>query len=263
MTGAADSALLAVVDRSPDAVARHDRAGWVGLFGPDGRVEDPVGSRPHVGRAQIGRFYDTFIAPRRIVFHRRLDVVSSETVVREVVLEVAMGPVVTMRIPAVLRYDLRSRDGDWQIVRLRAYWELPAMMLRFLANGLPAVPQALGLMRMLLRHQGIRGTAGFLAGFRGARVRGKRTAAAFLDAIAAGDELRAWRQLAPGAAIAAGERGALKFGVFGDQLRGVRWTTMIAAGNVVTVALRGPVSGVLIAELASGGGAITRLEYFV
>lgn len=55
--------LLAAVERSPQAAAEHDRAAWVALFTPDGRIEDPVGSRPHLGRTQIGRFYDTFIAP--------------------------------------------------------------------------------------------------------------------------------------------------------------------------------------------------------
>jgi len=62
--------LLAAVERSPDAATRHDRAGWVVLFTPDGRVEDPVGSRPHIGHAEIGRFYATFIGPRQITFHR-------------------------------------------------------------------------------------------------------------------------------------------------------------------------------------------------
>ena len=51
MTGRAESALLAAVERSPEAAAAHDRAGWVGLFTVDGRIEDPVGSRPHVGQA--------------------------------------------------------------------------------------------------------------------------------------------------------------------------------------------------------------------
>jgi hypothetical protein len=63
VTGRAESALLAAVERSPEAAAAHDRAGWVGLFTVDGRIEDPVGSRSHVGQAQIGRFYDTFIGP--------------------------------------------------------------------------------------------------------------------------------------------------------------------------------------------------------
>ena len=46
-------------------------AGWVGLFTADGRVEDPVGSRPHAGPVEIGRFYDTFIGPRDIVVSSR------------------------------------------------------------------------------------------------------------------------------------------------------------------------------------------------
>jgi hypothetical protein len=124
--------LLAAVERSPQAAAAHDRAGWVGLFTIDGRVEDPVGSRPHLGRAQIGEFYDTFIGPRDIKFHRDLDIVFGTAVLRDLDLEVAMGSAVTMYIPAFLRYDLREANGDWQIAQLRAYWELPAMMLQFL-----------------------------------------------------------------------------------------------------------------------------------
>ncbi|HEY9303078.1 MAG TPA: ketosteroid isomerase family protein, partial [Mycobacterium sp.] len=88
MTGQTESALLAAVERSPHAAAAHDRAGWVGLFTPDGRVEDPVGSRPHVGPSEIGRFYDTFIGPRDIAFHRDLDVVVGPSVVRDLDLEV-------------------------------------------------------------------------------------------------------------------------------------------------------------------------------
>src|SRR6188768_136978 len=98
--------MLAAVERSPAAAGAHDRDGWVALFAPDGRIEDPVGSRPHVGRAQIARFYDTFIGPRDITFHRGRDVVSGSTVIRDLTLEVKMGASVTMTIPAFLRYDL-------------------------------------------------------------------------------------------------------------------------------------------------------------
>jgi len=186
------SELIAAVDRSPRATAAHDRPGWVGLFTADGRVEDPVGSRPHIGPLQIGRFYDTFIAPRRIVFHHDADIVCGSTVIRDVVLEVGIGPTVTMRIPAVLRYDMRTVADEWRIERLRAYWELPAMMLQFLGNGLSAGPQGLALARSLVANQGLRGSVGFASGFRGARFRGKRTVRTFLDALATGDELHAW-----------------------------------------------------------------------
>jgi len=113
--------LIAAVERSPQAAAAHDRAGWVGLFIADGRIEDPVGSRPHLGTAQIGRFYDTFIGPRDITFHRDLDIVFGPVVLRDLELEVAMGSTVTMHIPAFLRYDLREANGQWQIAELRAY----------------------------------------------------------------------------------------------------------------------------------------------
>ena len=107
--------LLAAVERSPQAAAAHDRAGWVALFTADGRIEDPVGSRPHVGHAQIGRFYDTFIGPRDITFHRDLDIVFGTVVLRDLELEVAMGSAVTMYIPAFLRYDLREANGEWRL----------------------------------------------------------------------------------------------------------------------------------------------------
>ncbi|MCV7343964.1 ketosteroid isomerase family protein [Mycolicibacterium rhodesiae] len=255
--------LIDVVDRSPLMAADHDRAGWVGLFTDDGRVEDPVGSRPHVGPVQIGRFYDTFIAPRRIVFRHEADIVSGATVIRDVVLDVGMGPAVTMHIPAVLRYDLRELTEDWRIERLRAYWELPAMMVQFARNGLAAVPQAVDLSHALIRNQRWRGTLGFASGFRGARFRGKRTVRGFLDAVTTGDQLRAWRALGPGALITRGEQNPVKFGAFVDELAGASWTKMIAAGSSVTASLGGPRAGVLIAELGTSGGAITRLRYFV
>lgn len=259
---ASRSTLIDVVDRSPVMAAEHDRAGWVGLFTADGRVEDPVGSRPHVGPQQIRRFYDTFIAPRQIVFHHEGDIVSDTAVVRDVVLEVGMGPAVTMHIPAVLRYDLREMNDEWRIERLRAYWELPAMVLHFARNGVSAGPQAVDLSRALIRNQGWRGSLGFATGFRGARFRGKRTVRGFLEAVAAGDQLRAWRALGSGALITRGEQTPLKFGAFSDELAGASWTKVIAAGSSVTASLRGARSGVLIAELGAAGGEITRVRYF-
>jgi len=256
------SELIAAVDRSPLATAAHHRAEWVGLFTADGRVEDPVGSRPHVGPLQIGRFYDTFIEPRRITFRHDADIVCGSTVVRDVVLEVGMGPTVTMRIPAVVRYDMRTLAGEWRMERLRAYWELPAMVLQFLGNGLSAGPQGVALTRALLANQGLRGSAGFAAGFRGARLRGKRTVRGFLDALASGDELRARRSLAARTPITRGGRTTMKFSAFGDELGGMSPTKIIAAGSSVAVSLRGSRPAVLIAELANGGKAITALTYF-
>jgi hypothetical protein len=211
MTGQAESALLAAVERSPEAAAAHDRAGWVGLFTTDGRIEDPVGSRPHVGHGEIGRFYDTFIGPRDIAFHRDLDVVQGRAVVRDLDLEVAMGSAgsaVTMTIPAILRYDLRDVDGEWKVAMLRAYWELPSMMLQFLRNGVSAVPATIQLSRGLISNQRLRGTAGFAAGFRRVGSRRKELVSTFVDAMGRGDKLAAQRTLSPDAAMTFGDDAA-------------------------------------------------------
>jgi len=255
--------LLATVERSPQAAGAHDRAGWVGLFTDDARIEDPVGSRPHVGRRQIGRFYDTFIGPRDITFRRDLDIVLGTVVLRDLELEVAMGPAVTMHIPAFLRYDLRESDGQWQIAELRAYWELPAMMAQFLRTGSRAIAPALQLSRALLGNQGPRGTAGFLAGFRRAGARHQRLVAEFLDAVARGDTTIAAGTLSPGATMTLGDTDPLDLGELAGRLRGAGRTKMIGAGPAVSVALdAGDGRAILFAEVARRADAITRVRYF-
>jgi hypothetical protein len=255
--------LLAAVERSPRAAAAHDRAGWMALFTRDGRVEDPVGSRPHVGWTRIGRFYDTFIGPRDIVFHRDLDIVCGLVVIRDLDLEVAMGSTVTMTIPAFLRYDLREVNGDWKIAVLRAYWELPSMMLRFLANGTRAVPPAAQLSHGLVRNQRLGGTIGFLTGFRRPAARRKRLVGAFVAAVARGDKPAAMRILASGAPTSVGDDGALDITELIAQLDGATCTKLIGAGSTVAVSIttdRG--RGILLAELAWRRTEITRFRYF-
>ena len=85
------------------------------MFTADASVEDPYGSRPHVGLEEIGRFYDTFIAPRQIIFHRDVDLAVGAAVVRDLKLEIVMAPEVRLDVPMHLRYDLRESDGDWMV----------------------------------------------------------------------------------------------------------------------------------------------------
>jgi hypothetical protein len=247
--------LLAVVERSPEAIAVHDRAAWVGLFTTDGQVEDPYGSRAHVGHEQIGRFYDTFIAPRQIIFHRDFDVVNGTAVVRDLLLEIVMGAGVTLNVPMHLRYDLRASDGDWAVERLRAHWELPTMVVQMMRDGAKSLPVALRLGGELIRNQGLGGTAGFLAAFRRAGRHEKRCVEAFLSAAVSGDQLGVRRMLADGAVSSVGE--------LVDQLRGGRWTKVIAAGDTVSASVITPSGrGVVFCEIPSATGGITRVQYF-
>jgi Nuclear transport factor 2 (NTF2) domain len=270
MTGRPESALLAAVERSPQAAAAHDRAGWVGLFTTDGRIEDPVGSRPHVGHGEIGRFYDTFIGPRDIAFHRDLDVVEGTAVIRDLDLEVAMGSAgsgVIMTIPAFLRYDLRETNGEWKIAKLRAYWELPSMMWEFLRNGVSAVPATIQLSQGLIRNQRLRGTAGFAAGFRRVGSRGKDLVGTFVDAAGSGDKRTAQRSLSSGAAMTFGDDGAAEIADLVARCPGARAAKLIAAGGTVVASITSQHGrGVLFADVArlknKRGNEIRRIRYF-
>ena len=263
MTGHPGSALLAAVERSPEAAAAHDRAGWVGLFTTDGRIEDPVGSRPHVGHGEIGRFYDTFIGPRDIAFRRDLDVVRGPAVVRDLDLEVVMGSAVTMTIPAFLRYDLREVDGEWKIAMLRAYWELPSMMLQFLRNGVSAVPVTVQLSQGLIRNQRLRGTAGFAAGFRRVGSRCKELVNTFVDAVGRADKLAAQRTLSPDATMTFGDDNAADIADLVARCPGAGATKLIAAGSTVAASITSRQGrGVIFADVARRRNEIRRIRYF-
>jgi len=255
--------LLAVVERSPQATAAHDRPSWVGLFTPDGRVEDPYGSRPHVGYDRIGRFYDTFIAPRRVVFRRDVDVVAGNAVVRDLTLEIVMDAAVTLDVPMHLRYDLRECNGDWAIQRLRAHWELPLMVVTMLRQGARSLPVSARLAAELLRNQGLSGTAGFVSGFVRPGRRQRRRVAALLDAAVAGDHVGVRRALSHGASVTHGEDVPLAAGDLVDRLRGGHWTKPIAAGDTVSASVHTPSGrGVVFCEIPSIATGVTRIQYF-
>lgn len=258
------SAVLATVERSPAAAGAHDRTGWVGLFTGDATIEDPVGSRPHVGRAEIERFYDTFIGPRDITFDRAIDIVHGRTVLRDLTLTVRMGAVVTLRIPAILRYDVAGGSTDeLRIASLQAFWELPAMAWRFARNGPAAVPASLRLTRALLANQGVAGAAGFVSGVVGVGARGKRLVAQLVDDACAGNEVAVKRSLGA-AEISSGDDERLKPTELVAALAGARRRTTLAAGQHVALSVTGPAGdAVLIADMAARPGRVQRLRLFV
>lgn len=252
------------MERSPAAAAAHDRDGWVGLFTAAGTVEDPVGSRPHTGRVEIEQFYDTFIGPRDITFHRDIDIVRGHTVLRDLVLEVAMGSAVTMRIPAVLRYDVAPVEAGLAIERLQAYWELPAMMWQFTRKGPVAVPAAVALSRALLVNQGPSGALGFASGLAGVGGRGKRLVGQLIDDACAGDEMTVKRRLGADAEITAGDTDRLRAGELIAALAGKHRRTLLAAGRQVAVSVAGPDgAAVLIADVGLRPTRVRRLRLFV
>lgn len=255
--------LLSAVQRSPQAAGAHDRDGWVGLFAAGGQIEDPVGSRPHRGTEKIGRFYDTFIGPRDITFHRDVDIVDCTTVIRDLELEVVMGPAVTMRIPAYLRYVLRAAGPDVKIAELQAYWELPAMVGQFLRCGIGAAPAGMRLASALLRNQGPAGAVGFAAGFRRAGGRSRRLCERLLDDLCAGDEVAVRRLLSRDTAVYAGEDTPLTASGLVQLTAGARWRKPIGSGHSLVAGLDGGgARAVLIIDITPNQRALSRLRYF-
>lgn len=127
--------LLARVLRSPELVKRKDKEGWLELFSPDAKVEDPVGAGAHQGTAALSRFWDVFIAPQRaITFAPRHDFVHGDTVIRYVTISTLtpVSPDVPFEIPALIEYRVR----DDQIVSLRAFWEAALAVKWHLGKGL-------------------------------------------------------------------------------------------------------------------------------
>jgi hypothetical protein len=258
------AALLAAVQRSPERVAAHDRAGWCGLYTADGEVNDPVGSRLHRGPDAIGRFYDTFIAPNEIVFHVEHDLVCGMTVWRDLEVETRLSTGLQTRVPMHLRYDLVEQGGALKIRRLCAHWELPRMVLRLLASGLPGWWTALKLGPQLIAHQGLGGMAGFMQGYAGVGRSGKRAVAGFLYAAARGDRQTAFAQMAAGARLESCTGAAMAPNDCIALLRDAEVGKMLAAGRSVSASLKlGGRHGIALFGFEPGGRLPASVQLFV
>jgi hypothetical protein len=255
--------MLTTAQRSPAAAGARDKKAWVGLFSAGGRIEDPVGSMPHIGQSAIGRFYDTFIGPRDIRYHPDVDIVVGPTVVRDGELEVTMASTLTLRVPIYIRYDLQDEDGELKIAALSAFWELPAMVGQFLRGGVGAVPAGLQLSRLLVRNQGLAGSLGFLSGFNGMSSGGKGLVARFLDAACAGDEVGMRRRLAGQVRICRGDDHQLSAADLLRHLSGGRWRKLIRSGHAVVASTeRAGQRSVIFADVGSEPVGITRIRVF-
>ncbi|MGK8525364.1 nuclear transport factor 2 family protein [Nocardia asteroides] len=258
------AALLTAVEASPRAVAAHDRSAWVELFAADAEVNDPVGSRPHVGRAAIERFYDTFIGPNTIAFRVDRDLVHPPMVLRDLTIVTTMSTGATVLVPMHLRYRLVEQDGVWKIAYLAAHWELAGMIWQLLRTGLPGLAAALKLGPQLVVNQGVGGMLGMLRALGGVGRSGKRTTTALFAAAASTDLNRVRESLGHGARVELPAGTPVSMEEFTNRARNMRWSKVIAAGRTVTASVRfGAVHGVAVAEFATGGHSITALRFYL
>ncbi|MBI5500094.1 MAG: nuclear transport factor 2 family protein [Deltaproteobacteria bacterium] len=189
---------LELVDASPACVARHDKDAWLALFTEGAVVEDPVGSAPHrkgAGRRghppddELGRFWDTFIAPNDIRFEVREDIVAGREVARDVLIHTRLSTGLELTVPSHLLYQLAGEAGALRIGRLAAHWELPRMSLQALRGGGRGLATMARLSLRMLRIQGLAGTLGYSRGMvDGVGRRGRDVVESVASAVAARDE---------------------------------------------------------------------------
>lgn len=147
--------VLALVRSSPTYVAAHDKTGWIGIFGDEYVVEDPVGSRPVRSEdpGALERFWDTFIAPNDIEFQVAQDWVDGFDVVRDVTIVTTLRPGVVVRTPAHLIYQTAYEGRTLTVRRMAAHWEpLPVygqLMRPTRAHLAAAVGQFIHMFRTL------------------------------------------------------------------------------------------------------------------
>jgi hypothetical protein len=247
---------LALVERSPAAVAVHDKAAWLALFARYSLVEDPVGSAPHItgiydagdgyrGRGGLGRFYETFIAPNTIVFHVNRDIVNGLHVVRDLTIEIEMSAKVTVRVPTHLLYELTVEGEELKILRLAAHWELGPMLRQQMASGRAFLAVGCASAARMWRHQGLRGIAGFIRALSGVGAAGKAQVELFARYFNASDSAALERLFATPAISVAFPHAHRHLPITqcvaekGD----VRFTKMLAAGNVVSATVAYQQSG--------------------
>lgn len=254
--------LIALVERSPAAVAAHDREAWLDIFAPDAVVNDPVGSRPHAGRAAIGRFYETFIAPNEITFDVDHDIVCADTVVRDLHVTTRMSTGAEIRIPMHLRYELADHNGGLAVRGLFAHWELPSMVLQLAGAGMIGAKACAVLTPQLLSNQGVSGALGFAKGLIRVGGRAKRVAAELLTAIARFDEVGVHRMLADAVVELPGTDAATATALL-KELPELRWSKTLAAGRMVTVSIEtGGEPGLALFEFDGFGCRIERVRIY-
>jgi hypothetical protein len=182
-------------------------------------------------------------------------------VIRDLELEVSLSSSRRMTIPAVLRYDLDLSQEPPRIAALRAYWELPTMMMQFLRLGWAAAPAGATLAGGLLHHQKLTGTLGFAKSLRGAGRHGRAVATRFTGHVASGGT-RAAEDLLHGPITINDE--ATSADELADRLHAATITKVIASGHTVvvsTTSARGP--AVLFATITPRQGLIDSVRCYL
>jgi hypothetical protein len=229
--------LLDHVERSPNAVAVHDKPAWLSIFAEDYCVEDPVGSKPHRGSEHadaISRFYDTFIAPNEIRFEVAQDIVNSMHVLRDLSVHTTMSPSLSIQVPMHLLYELKDDEGQLKIHRLAAHWELMPMMAQVFSRGFSCVPVLMALTVRMFRYQGLSGVLGFAKAVFSVGSHEKRQVEGLFAAINEKDKEKQKAFFSELESVCIGEKDFEKNVLLNLDFSNIKSSKVLAAGNAIS-----------------------------
>lgn len=194
--------VLALVRSSPAYVGEHDKAGWLGIFGDQHVVEDPVGSRP-VRSEEAGaleRFWDTFIAPNDIEFQVDQDWVDGLDVARDVTIVSTLRPGVVVHTPAHLLYQTGYEEGTLKVRRMAAHWEPRPVYLQLMRPSRAHLAAGVQQLVRMFRTLGVVPSLQFVGA---ARHLGRRRKRELLEKLAAEGITRVTKLIVSGRSVTA------------------------------------------------------------
>ena len=114
-------AIRATVDAYVSAYAANDRAAFLTLWAPDGKLEDPVGTPAHQGLEALGAFWDSTreLADRIVLKPQTITVAGSEAaMVMEINAHIGDGGMVLQAV------DIMECNDAGQLQSVRAFWDM-------------------------------------------------------------------------------------------------------------------------------------------
>ena len=202
--------MIALVNRSPELVDRHDRAGWLDLFSTNAVVEDPVGGGPNrkgqdirKGKDALSRFYDIFIGPNKIKFDVHQDIVVGDEMVREVSIHTTLPNGAITIVHSYLTYRIVEENGEPKIEHMRAHWNLGKSALAMIKNsGFKGIIGSTVQFGSMIKVQGMKRIMEYFAViYKGILNKGIKSANAFATAVNVKNEGAFARLFDTGAAI--------------------------------------------------------------
>lgn len=184
--------VLAAVEKSPAAVGIHDKQSWLNLFALQSKIEDPVGTAPHIidcdnletcDRSNHSAFWETFIAQNTIVFDVKEDIIAGNEIVRDLIINTELSTGVKLAVPTYLKYEVVNENETLKVKHLAAHWEVRSMIGQVMKqkNG---IKTGINLSWLMLKEQGLGGSLGYSNGLlRGVFQNGKDKANELANAI--------------------------------------------------------------------------------